>query len=212
MSGEINCTLCGAATWHFYRFRSRDYHRCKICRSILMDPSCHLAMHEEKNRYDQHNNDVYDPGYRRFVKPLVDLVIENNSCKSRGLDFGAGPGPVAATMLGEAGFMLECYDPHYLDNRDLLRKKYNFIICCEVIEHFRNPFEEFSLLRLLLEPGGSLYCMTELYRDECGFNDWYYKNDPTHIFFYHRRALEWIKNRFGFQSLIENKRLIRYAL
>ncbi len=174
----------------------------------MMDPAVHLPPEAEKSRYDEHNNDVNDAGYRNFVKPLVDTVLSKFTPGAAGLDYGAGPGPVAAVMLKEKGYQVELFDPYYWSDSRLLEKKYDFIICCEVIEHFYWPAREFHLLRSLLRPGGSLMCMTETIDDTFDFGQWYYKNDPTHVFFYHPRALRWIKEKYEFSILTVRKRVI----
>ncbi len=172
----------------------------------------YLSTADEKKRYNEHNNDVGDPGYRKFVKPLVEKVQHKFSPEAAGLDYGAGPGPVSTVLLKEKGFKIELYDPFYWNDRSALDKKYDFIICCEVIEHFHAPAKEFKLLRSLLQPHGSLYCMTEIYTDDLDFSHWHYKNDPTHVFFYHRHTLRWIKKECGFSKLTIDQRVIHLEL
>ena len=69
------------------------------------------------------------------------------------------------------------------------------------MEHFSAPKREFSELASLLKPGGKLYCKTSLYSKEIDFDNWYYKNDVTHIFFYTVKSLEWIKTNLTFSAL-----------
>jgi hypothetical protein len=196
MSKTICCSLCGSATNFHAAFRDKDYYRCLNCLSVMMDPAFFLTPAEEKKRYDQHNNDVSDPRYRKFVQPLVDNILDNFNVEAKGLDFGAGPGPVVAVMLREKGYNIALYDPYYWEQPELLNLRYNYLVCSEVIEHFRVPGHEFALLRSLLLPGGSLYCMTELFRDDIDFNNWSYNTDPTHYFFYHHKAIEHIKSKY----------------
>ena len=212
MSKAVTCTLCDTRALFFCQFREKNYYHCIGCYSILLDPAEYLSPADEKERYDEHNNDVDDPGYRQFVRPLVDKVLQKYGSEAIGLDYGAGPGPVSAVLLRERGLKIELYDPFYWNERAVFDKKYDFIICCEVIEHFQAPAKEFKLLRSLLKPNGSLYCMTEIYTDGLDFSRWYYKNDPTHVFFYHRQALVWIKNECGFAKLTTDKRLIHLEL
>jgi len=206
------CKLCFAAIEILTSFRAKCYYRCTHCQSIMMDPAGYLSSEAEKSRYDQHNNDVNDQGYRNFVKPLVETILNKYSPGARGLDYGAGSGPVAAAMLEEKGYRVNLYDPYYWNNKTLLDAKYDYIICCEVIEHFTRPAEEFRLLRSLLCEGGSLVCMTDITSDSLDFEKWYYKNDPTHVFFYHPLALKWIKKEYGFSSLTVEKRLIHFEV
>ncbi|MGO1820189.1 MAG: hypothetical protein ACTH0S_10965 [Senegalia sp. (in: firmicutes)] len=61
----------------------------------------------------------------------------------------------------------------------------------------------------MLNIGGSIFCMTSLYDEDIDFKNWYYKNDETHVFFYHKKALEWIKNEFNFSDLAIDEKLIK---
>jgi len=206
------CTLCRSETIFFTRFRERDYYRCTGCHSVLMDPSYHPAPREEKKRYLEHNNDVSDPGYQSFVKPVVEEVLANFGPGDSGLDFGAGTGPVIHKLLSGKGYNPGLYDPFFCNDPTLLERTYDYITCCEVIEHFHDPNREFRLLRSLLKPGGSLICMTWLLTDDTDFLNWSYKNDKTHVFFYHPQSLEWIRSGFGFSTLKNQGRLITFTV
>ena len=69
------------------------------------------------------------------------------------------------------------------------------------MEHFSAPKREFIELASLLKPGGKLYCKTSLYSEKIDFDNWYYKNDVTHIFFYTSKSLQWIKDNLDFSAL-----------
>ena len=208
----IRCTLCRSESQFFCEFRQKRYLRCSGCLALLMDPACHPTPEQERGRYLQHNNDINDPGYRSFVMPLVDKVTGRFTGEGRGLDFGAGTGPVVHKLLSDRGYSMELYDPFFRNDRSVLEKQYDFIVCCEVIEHFHNPYREFRLLRSLLSPGGSLLCMTELFSEERDFLKWTYKNDATHVFFYHKESIRWIKSHFGFSSSETEGRIIHFVL
>lgn len=174
-----------------------------------MHPDFYPLPIAEKRRYELHNNDVEDPGYRSFVKPIVDYVSQNHSATERGLDFGAGPGPVIAELLAKRGYQLSLYDPFFHDNQELLENKYDYVIACEVVEHFHNPQKEFDRLAKLLSEKGSLVIMTGLFSENCDFESWYYKNDETHVFFYSHDTFKYIKSAYGFKNLmIENRMII----
>jgi SAM-dependent methyltransferase len=175
---------------------------------LFVEDNALPSQHEERERYLEHNNDVNDVRYQRFVKPITSAVQNDFSSSSAGLDFGGGTGPVITKILTDKGFNIEDYDPFFNYRPELLEKKYDYIACCEVMEHFFKPLEEFILLRKLLKPGGKLYCMTSLYRHGIYFKGWKYKDDPTHVFFYHRKALEYIQHEVGFTSLSVHKKLI----
>ncbi|QGU00323.1 hypothetical protein SYNTR_1729 [Candidatus Syntrophocurvum alkaliphilum] len=204
----MNCSLCSGSTSWFYNFRNMDYYKCGACSSVFLHPKYFLSSDEEKARYEEHNNCVDDKGYQKFVSPIVNAVKERFSIDARGLDFGAGTGPVITKLLSDEGFSLELYDPFFWNNPEVLESTYDFIVCCEVIEHFKDPLKEFKLLRSLLNPGGVLYCMTEVYSEDRDFEKWHYKNDATHVFFYHKDAFKWIKDNLKFSRLDINGRLI----
>ncbi|MFO8022273.1 MAG: class I SAM-dependent methyltransferase [Perlabentimonas sp.] len=207
----MKCPLCYGSSEEFSRYRERAYFKCLECHSIFADPKNLLGPSDEMARYVEHNNDIYDPGYRSFVSPIVNTVLEKYSPHHVGLDFGSGTGPVITKMLEEKGYKVLQFDPFFHNTPEALTRKYDFIVSCEVIEHFYNPRKEFEQLQSMLNPGGELICMTDIYKDSINFEKWYYKDDPTHVFFYHPEAFEYIKERFGFRSVLVNNRLVRFC-
>ena len=191
--------------------RERAYLKCKSCTSIFVDPTDLYSHADEKARYLEHNNDVFDEGYRNFVNPIINAVTNKFEPHHLGLDFGSGTGPVISQVLKEKGFSIEQYDPFFQNNISLLDKKYDYIVSCEVIEHFYNPLKEFDLLCEMLNRDGELICMTHIYSEEINFKKWYYKDDPTHVFFYTQKAFEFIKSEFNLSELIIENRLVRFV-
>lgn len=175
-----------------------------------MDESLRLKTIDEKLRYETHNNDVFDKRYQNFVSPITSAILENFSKDHIGLDFGAGTGPVISKILGDNDFKIKQYDPFFHKNEKLLREKYDYIACCEVMEHFYSPKKDFGLLKNVLLKGGRLYCMTDIYDDSIDFSLWYYKNDPTHVFMYQKETIIWIKNEFRFSDVTIEGRLITF--
>jgi len=208
LSNKSVCPLCSASADFFCTDRGTNFFKCSGCHSVFRDPNEDLSLEAEKKRYELHNNDINDPGYRTFITPIVDAVLCNFSPTHTGLDFGAGPKPTITKVLQEKGYNISPYDPFFHNDPKLLEKVYDYIVACEVIEHFRSPAEEFKRLRSLLNPGGALICMTELYAEKTDFSKWPYKNDITHRFFYSRKTLEWIRDNFYFSKLETKGRLI----
>jgi 2-polyprenyl-3-methyl-5-hydroxy-6-metoxy-1,4-benzoquinol methylase len=173
-----------------------------------MDAECLLDAADEESRYLSHNNDVTDKGYQQFVSPITSAVLKYHTPKQKGLDFGAGTGPVIAKVLADNNFKLDLYDPFFHNDVTLLEQQYDYIVCCEVMEHFFQPDKEFALLKRLLKPNGRLYCMTDMYHEQIDFPNWYYQKDNTHVFFYHQSSLNYIKQQFGFSDLAVDGRLI----
>lgn len=208
MENQINCTLCSSLTFPYKQLKKRDFNRCPYCDAIILNPKYYLSPEREKSRYEIHNNDINDIKYQQFVSPVVEAVLNTHSDKDKGLDFGAGTGPVASALLKEKGYILSLYDPYFLNDINLLKLKYDYIICCEVVEHFYNPKKEFHLLSSLLNTSGSLIIMTNIFNNEIDFVNWSYKNDSTHVFFYTAKTFEYIKKTFNFKSLTITNRLI----
>lgn len=208
MIEHTECTLCHSQALLIFENDHKQYYKCSKCLSILLHPAFYLSSEEERKRYEEHNNDVEDLGYQRFVSPIVNRITALFHPDHRGLDFGSGTGPVITKLLREQGFQVDLYDPFFSNDPEKLTSQYDYIACCEVIEHFHNPEEEFKLLRSLLKPGGALFCMTDIYSEDIDFSKWYYKNDPTHVFFYHAEAFNWIKTNINYTGMVIDGRLI----
>ena len=204
----MKCTLCKGKTTDFFRKEDRKYIRCQNCKAVLLHSSDYITANSEKERYLEHNNDVSDPRYQNFVGPITSRVLQDFANTSSGLDYGCGTGPVATTELQKHSYKINLYDPYFENHPAVLEETYDFIICCEVMEHFHRPFDEFKRLYELLNPGGKLYCKTSVFYDSVDFNRWYYKNDLTHVFFYSEESLEWIRRNVGFENLENTPKLI----
>ncbi|MDA3879287.1 MAG: class I SAM-dependent methyltransferase [Prolixibacteraceae bacterium] len=208
---QPKCPLCKANSNQKYHYRKTDYYQCTNCQSLFVGREFLPSKNDERERYLQHNNDVNDINYQKFVSPISNTILNNYTPSDTGLDFGAGTGPVIAKILKDNNFNIKTYDPFFEFRPELLEEKYNYIVCCEVMEHFFNPDDEFALLRKLLKPGGKLYCMTTLYHDSIEFKSWKYKDDNTHVFLYHRKALDWIRETFDFVSVSVHEKLIIFS-
>ncbi len=209
----MNCTLCSTKiTASFFSEKEHSFYKCPTCKCVLRGLETFPTPEQEILRYEEHNNDVNDIRYQKFVSPITNAVQKNFSPEnSIGLDFGAGTGPVITKVLRDKGFQLNLYDPFFIPDTTALQQKYDFIACCEVIEHFHHPLKEFKMLISLLKPNGKLFCMTDIYSESVDFSNWYYKNDPTHVIFYTEGSLQWIKEEIGFKELIIEKRLIVFS-
>jgi SAM-dependent methyltransferase len=192
------CPLCAAAHSEPHAaVADRSYFRCPGCQLIFLDPQRWPSAEQEAAHYRLHRNAIHDPGYRRFVSPLVEALRTRLAPASQGLDFGCGPGPVVSAMLEEAGHRLRGYDPQFLPDRAALRLRYDFIVLSEVAEHLHTPIDVFTRLRALLRPGGLIAVMTGFAPDPPHFARWHYLRDPTHVMFYAPPTLRWLAGRLG---------------
>lgn len=204
----MECSLCSEKMIFFYATHHKEYYFCTNCVSISLDKDKRLSAENEKKHYENHENDVNDLRYQKFVSPIVNGILQDFSTKHKGLDFGSGTGPVITKMLTDKNYEINTFDFYFDNNQEVLKKSYDYIACCEVVEHFFNPKKEFELLFDMLKKGGKLYCMTEMYSMSSNFDTWYYKTDPTHVFFYSKKTFEWIRKEFGFSDVTFDGRLI----
>ncbi|HUG45825.1 MAG TPA: class I SAM-dependent methyltransferase [Sphingomicrobium sp.] len=198
MSSSPICTVCREGELgDFAHLEHRRYHRCPLCLATLLAAE-HLPPPEiERAHYLHHENDVDDPRYRAFASKLVEPLAGLLWPGATGLDYGCGPGPVAAAMLRERGFEVELFDPFFAPDESLLERRYDFIICSEVVEHFHRPADEFDRLGGLLEEGGVLAIMTCFQDDDGAFARWHYRRDPTHVAFYRAETFAYVASQRG---------------
>lgn len=204
----IFCSLCGSPSELFFRDKKREYRLCKNCDLIFVPKKYHLSSSQEKSEYDHHENDPLDPQYREFLSRIIVPLEEHLIQGMDGLDFGSGPGPTLHVMLEEMGFSMKHYDPFYAYHPNLLKRQYDFVTCTEVVEHFNNPEESWSLLTSLVKKEGYLAVMTLFFNpaDKEKFAGWWYKNNETHVAFYSRKTLQWIEKTFSMRLIYSDDR------
>jgi SAM-dependent methyltransferase len=197
------CIVCESlAAGFFAAIDGKSYRRCSVCQAIFLDPDDRLPPAEEYARYCRHQNNPDDDGYRRFLAKLADPLLQRLPARSKGLDYGCGPGPALAHMLRGAGHRVSLFDPHFFPDPEPLDDLYDFITCSETIEHFHHPLREFAGFDRMLQPGGLLAVMTCFQTEAACFASWHYRRDPTHVVFYREATLRHIARRFGWKCEI----------
>lgn len=200
------CRLCGHPDpTPFASVEGRDYLRCPRCRLTFLSAAQLPDRDAEKTQYDLHENDPDDAGYRRFLDQIADPLSRHLKAGARGLDFGCGPGPALARMLGERGFPTAVYDPIYADDDSVLNTRYDFVTCTEVLEHLHWPAREWRRFAELVPAGGWLGLMTRWLTDDEHFPRWHYRRDPTHVCFWKPETFRWLARWDGWEPvLMEN--------
>ena len=212
MNNVDSCPLCGASDVPLEQTGRYSYGHCPQCLGIFMDRHDLLDSTAEKRQYLTHENDVNDPGYRNFVRSFVDVITASEPVDAHGLDYGAGPGPVVAVMLREAGYRVNLWDPFFHADDEALESRYDFLFACEVIEHFYRPAESFRHMKSLLTDRGTLYCRTQLIPEDRPFSSWGYRNEETHVFFYHETSIAWIaRNILNSRYTIHNRNIVSFS-
>ena len=195
------CPLClapGSRAFAQSRGRrlKRDYLLCPRCALVWVPESQRMSAEAEKARYDHHQNDANDEGYRQHLKRMSVPLIAILAPGATGLDFGCGPCPLLQTLLVDAGFPTAVHDPFYAPNEAALLERYHFITATEVVEHLSEPGAQLDRLWSLLHPAGILALMTRLRSPKRKFEDWLYKNDPTLIAFFSRKTIDYLGARW----------------
>lgn len=194
------CTLCLSP---FVREFQVKYTQCSNCGLVAKSADLLPDRMSEKSRYEFHQNDLNDPGYLKFVDPMVSYVEKNCLQSQELLDFGSGPDSAVGHRLRSLGFRVEKYDPFFHPVKASLLKTYDVLLVCEVVEHFHQPLKDWELMHSLLKPKGQLLVMTSLYPSDIKMSNWSYARDLTHVSFYSEKTLQWIQDRFSFQKLLK---------
>ena len=206
----MNCTLCDSSSTEFAITRlGKQYFQCSNCKLVFLNPKQQMGFFEEKARYQTHNNDIRQAGYRRFLNQMWEPLRDSLPHKDVSiLDFGCGPTKAFAELALEDGFVVESYDPYFFNDKDVLNRKYDVLWCSEVFEHFNSPAESVDKVFSLVNPGGAVAVMTDSYpHDPEEFKSWGYHNDPTHITFYSSDTMNWIAQKYKFDVSVLSKRV-----
>ena len=202
----MQCLICSSETEAFYdaKMQIESYH-CEQCGLIFKDPSSHAGFHTQKQRYDLHENDAADEGYRNYFQIFLDFILPLSERSRFALDFGCGKSTLLAEMLAEQGVQTTVYDPIYHPDERYRESSYDLITSVEVFEHLHDPAAVFGMLVKLLKIGGHLAIRTEsapLTTE--AYLDWYYRRDPTHIVFLMPQTVQWLCRRWGCEYVADN--------
>jgi hypothetical protein len=200
-AGRIGaCPLChGEDSALIHTDGTREYRRCGACALIFADAGSLPTPAAERERYLLHSNRADEEGYLRHLRQLADPVMARVEPGSKGLDFGCGHTQVMAQILAQNGFPTCSYDPFFFPDLALLQRRYQFITCCEVMEHVHRTAEVFALFRELCVPGGTLAVMTRFYESANSFATWWYRRDPTHVRFFNEETMRWVASSAGWR-------------
>lgn len=162
---------------------------CRECGFTFLDTRFHLPQSEEKERYDLHNNDPRDQGYRKWLSGFAEeAVFPFIKPPARILDFGCGPEPLLASILSEKGYVVETYDKYFCDQP--VSGLFQMITMTEVLEHIADPVKSLTSLKDKLVKGGMISIKTSFRpSSDDEFFKWWYRQDSTHISFFTEKSL-----------------------
>jgi SAM-dependent methyltransferase len=193
--GGLACSLCRKEVIPI-SIGDRYFKKCTQC-FLIQKPSEDFPNRvQEKEHYLHHRNSPQDQGYVKFLNRAIQPLFPFLKAGMHALDYGCGPGPAMDHILKEFGISCDNFDPIFFPD-GIKRGQYDLITATECVEHFHNPGQEFEKIMAILKSGGFLTIMTEIYKNEEQFTNWYYLNDPTHISFYKSETMVWIGKNFG---------------
>ncbi len=196
----MQCRLCLEMTSRDRIFgHGRDFSVCDSCGYVQVNPQQILSTEDEGKRYLLHENSSGDPRYEEYLRPIVDLVVSRTAISTLGIDIGSGKEKVLETLLFSKGRRVVSYDLYFHPEESLLKNSYDFLICSETLEHFRDPRRELQRFSFLVKKGGPLFFRTSFYHSNRKFTDWHYQRDPTHIGFFSEKTFFWMEKEFGWK-------------
>ncbi len=205
------CTVCKSSNINFFLKSGKlVYWECNVCDSKFLDTKNYVSKSDEKKHYLKHNNLITDLNYKNFLLKLIKPVKEKISTSDIGLDYGCGFAPALANIFKSYGFRVELFDPFFFPNNDVLLKKYKFITCSEVVEHFFNPYDEFNKINNLLDNNSWFGVMTTFLPKDELFENWYYRRDPTHVVFYKKKTFQYIGYERNWQVFFPSENIVLF--
>jgi len=183
------------------------YHHCNHCEYIFKFPECYQDLKQQKVRYNLHENDENNAGYRAYFERFLAFVLPHLKHVKTALDFGCGSTSLLAKLLENEGIDCDYYDPIYHPNTLNDKKKYDLIVSTEVFEHLHKPKLVFKSLIERLEEGGYLAIQTQFHNNDIEvFKKWYYHQDPTHIVFFTKKSFEILAEMFSSKVIRDNEK------
>lgn len=202
----MQCYICKGKTERFVDEQtSLVYYYCDKCQFIFKSPQYYQPIEKQKNRYDLHNNDAEDLGYRAYFQRFVDFIIPYVGTPKTALDYGCGKTTLLADILKNIGIETDAFDPIYHPKNWNYGKQYDLIVSTEVFEHLHQPETVFRTLVEHLDRGGYLAIQTQFHpNDKELFKEWYYHHDPTHIVFYRPQTFRVLAQQYGCEYVADN--------
>lgn len=211
-----SCPLClceNSEQFHYQEQHKRDFFKCSQCELVFVDRNQLASPQDEKSRYTEHNNSDRTPGYEKFLSRLIDPIerlLPERSVK--GLDFGEGPYPMMRELFYERGYQnISGHDPYFNPNHTKLLDTYDFVTCCEVIEHMSRPHEQIKGLVGLLKEKGLLVISTGVLSSAINFPTWHYIKDVTHINFFSQNTFKWMEDELDLKIIEQSRDLIVFS-
>jgi 2-polyprenyl-6-hydroxyphenyl methylase/3-demethylubiquinone-9 3-methyltransferase len=184
-----------------------DYNRCPVCGFLFTAAFDGWSKHDFLETIYNDDYILVDPDYRD-VRPKVNLaflsdLFADHRSELAILDYGGGNGALAS-LLREAGFAADTYDPLVAEFSTLPVRRYPLICSFETLEHTPDPRATIREMSALLADPGMIIFSTLLQPpnfESKRLGWWYVGPRNGHVSLFSRKALElaWRKEglRYG---------------
>ena len=202
----MKCPICSSVCHAFTdtKLQIGCYH-CSTCHCIFKSPDSFQELAVQKSRYDLHENEENDEGYQAYFQRFIDFVLPLVKNPQNALDFGCGASSLLSKMFVKNGIKCDFYDPIYHPDSTYKQKSYDLIVSTEVFEHLHDPKKVFEHLLGRLNRGGYLAIQTQFHdHDIEHFLRWYYRLDPTHIFFFAPKTFRYLSELHNCRYIGDN--------
>lgn len=202
----MKCHICSKEALSFEDPRTNIlYYHCKTCEYIFKSPKYYQDLTVQQKRYDLHQNDKNDTGYRDYYQRFLNFVLPFVGHTKNALDFGCGATSLLSEMISKNNIECDHYDPIYHPAAWDENKKYDLIVSTEVFEHLHHPKLVFEVLLNRLNDNGILAIQTQFHTNKTeDFLRWYYQHDTTHVVFFTVKTFKVLCEQFGCEFLGNN--------
>ncbi len=210
------CPLCQKTQNHlFYEEKRRAFYRCEHCFLVFVPETYHISPEEEKKRYDQHQNNEESQqfeGYKKWMQDFWNWIkLSGVGVQGKICDYGSGPHPILNEFAQLEGIHIISYDLYYAPESKASLVDLELLILSEIVEHFRNPYQEWNDLKKMVKTGGHICIRTSLWNEETRWKDWAYARDITHINFYHQKTFDYLAQTYNWKILRLEKDKIEFG-
>lgn len=195
------CRVCDGPSVPFYNDR-RAFYRCLSCSLVF---TLEIAAPDEQERHYKSQWEIQQPDFWRGQTDALLGVAERYVAPRRVLDFGAGSGGMTLELKRRG---IDCTPLEPMEHGYLKDQRYpapfDAIFAVEVVEHILDLWAELNAMYAVLAPGGIIVLTTLLTEKFIRlpdaaehFKEWWYKDDPTHVSFFCKSALDALAKRGG---------------
>ena len=190
---EALCRICDSHSALFFH-EVRKFYKCPECSLIFSEE---IPGKEEEEKHYKTQWETTDPDFWKGQVDVLVQLINNYRTPKHILDFGSGSGEMTREFQ-KRGYDITPLEPmiHGYLKEQRYSAQFDVVIAVEVLEHLSDPWCEIREIEKVLAPYGIVIFSTLLTNEFIDhpnavnhFQNWWYKDDPTHISFFCNHVL-----------------------